>query len=155
MNEPVPENQFALNACQALINGIGGMIIRLLPIFVIGVVQGIRFGFLQRDYLFLAVGAFVSVMCSTYYAGVGIARISGREKQAWMFFAICSGWLPYLFLMYIIFYRAVWALVRLFSTFSWSALFGALAFFVIGLSAIRRFGTITDVVRSVGETLDA
>jgi positive regulator of sigma E activity len=151
MNEFVTKDELGLSTHRLMAVALARLFFGLFTVLVIAIVQGFHFGFRQRDYLFLALGAAVSFVCAFAYSCVGIARANGREKQAWMFFAICSGWLPYLFLMYVIFYRGAWALVRLFSSFSWSALFAALVFIAVGLFAIRYLQTITDVVRNVRE----
>ena len=155
MSESVTADELGLSTYRWTVAALARLFFGLFAVFLIAMVQGFHFGFRQRDYLFLALGAAISFICAFAYSCVGIARANGRGKKIWMFFAICSGWLPYLFLMYVIFYRGAWALVRSFSTFSWRALFAAFVFIAVGLFTIRHLQTVTDIVRSVRETVDA
>ena len=155
MNELVEKNALKLSTQRLMVTAFVRLFFGLFAVFVFGVVQGLRLGFRERDYLFLMFGSAASYFLAFAYGCVGIARANGRGKQTWMFYAIWSGILPYLFLMYLIFYRGGWALVRLFSAFSWSDLSAAFVFIVIGLFTIRHLQTITDVVRIVREIIEA
>ncbi|MDB6124066.1 MAG: hypothetical protein JWQ71_3059 [Pedosphaera sp.] len=155
MSEPVAKDELGLSSQRLIAAVLVRLLFGFLALFSIAVGQGLHFGFAQRDYLFLALGAAVSIICVFAYGCVGIARANGRKKHLWMLFAICSGWLPYLFVMYVIFYRGVWAFVHLFSAFSWSASFGALVFIILGLFTMRHLQKLTDVVRIIRESIEA
>lgn len=126
---------------------VAGLLLGFGVILVFALIQGIRFGFGHRDYLLLACGAVFSFACCVAYNRMGVLRAKGSPKRSWMFLAIWCGPLPYLFIAYIVFYRGVWSLIRLFSKFSIESLCSALAFIFVGAFIIRDFAKLTDVAR--------
>jgi hypothetical protein len=155
MDDVTPENELGVTAQRLMTDAATKIMLGFLVVFITAIVQGSRYGFGKRDYLFLAFGSVVSFISAFAYGLVGVMRAYGHPKQLWMYPAIWSGWLPYAFIVYLVFYRGLWALVQLFSAFSVSSLLGALAFTVIGFFTIRHLQTITDIVRYVRQALEA
>ena len=116
-----------------IIAAIARFFLSTVVVFLFAIVQGFRFGFLQRDYALLALGSVVSVIGA---------------------FAFVSGLLPYFFTLYLIAYRGLWRLLHVFRTFSLAPCLSAVTFTIIGFIAIRHLQTITDLTRSARQFQD-
>lgn len=155
MIETIAESDLASSTHRLTTFSLARLFLGLLAIVIVALLQVFSTGFSASSFSFVAFGALASLVCSFGYACVGIARSNGREKRLWMLFAICSGWFPYLFLMYVAFYQGMWSLIREFSTFSWATLFIGLGFTFFGLFTLKHLQTITDVVRAVRESMES
>lgn len=143
-----PQIYTALTKCAASL-----LVVLLVP-FVVGVVQGIRYGFGARDYTFLVLGAVVSFVCSLAYSHVATERARGSSKRAWMFFAVLSGWIPFAFAAYLFFYRGLWGFVHIFPEFQLSSALSAILFTLAGYFACREFYRITEMHRIIEDVVE-
>jgi hypothetical protein len=143
MNSLYPSEHFGLEMQRSLTGFVSRFLICMVPVLLVGAIQGFRFGFHSADYLFLVSGSVLSVVATFFYALVGILKAYGRTRQFWMFPAVWAGFIPYLFVVYLAFVRGLWGFVGLFSHFTLSSLIAAVIFTLIGLVAIQSLHMIT------------
>ncbi len=58
-------------------------ILPLLVIFIVSVIQGFRFGFLNSDYLLLSLGSLISIVLIFGYGALSRAALDGA-RRSWM-----------------------------------------------------------------------
>jgi hypothetical protein len=139
-----PSEAFGIAMQRVMNRHLANFLLILLPVLVFGFVQCIRYGFGQKDYGFLAVGSFVSIMLTLGYGLVAICEAYGTPRRLWMYLAVWGGMLPYLFIVYLTFYRGVWGFIQsLLAISAWGMLSGVL-FTALGLFAINLLKLITD-----------
>jgi uncharacterized membrane protein YuzA (DUF378 family) len=122
-----------------------------LVVMGFAVLQGIRYGFLQQDYLVLVIGALASMAAMVAYALVGLQRLLGKPKAAWMAAAAAGGFIPYLYCCYLVFYRGVWRLADLRFGFALTPLLSALAFIILGYVALKYFYLLTELSKRIDQ----
>jgi hypothetical protein len=124
----------------------------IVPVFAILVfasVQGIRIGFRASDYIFLIIGSIVSIIAMFAYGMVPILRARGSPKPGWMKLAAVGRFFPFLFLLYIFFYRGLWPLASLLSGFSLTPVIKAIVFCGLGYRALNNFHKIREIDRAM------
>jgi uncharacterized membrane protein YesL len=119
------------------------LFLSIFPVFVFGVIQGFRYGFLSNDYLGLVIGSVVTVLAASFYGSVCIMEPFGRAQRFLIFFSVCICFIAYLFILYLAFVRGAWGFVKLFWDFNITSLFSAVIFIAIGHISIRHFHMIT------------
>jgi hypothetical protein len=124
----------------------------VLIILVFSIIQGIRFGLGTSDYVWLFLGSIVSVIAMFTYGMVPILLARGSPKRGWMRLAALGGNLPYLFLLYIFFYRGLWSIASLFSGFSFIPVLKAIVFCGLGYRALKNFHKITEIAMATLRT---
>jgi len=149
MNTVFPSEEFGIEMQRSMSGFFSRFLLCLFPIFCVGVYKGFSVGFYQSDYLLLALGAPISYILAFAYGLVGILEAYGKPRKLWMYPAVWLGFVPYLFVVYLTFYRGVWSLVSLIWNFSWMALIAALIFTLIGFLAIRPLHMITEFCRRI------
>ena len=123
-----------------------------MPLFVItvfAVVQSLRYGFRASDYLILIVGSILTTLLAFAYTLVSVMRANGSPKKTWMAFAAFGGFFPYVFFLYLFFYRGLWALSGLLNGFSVRPILKMIVFSILGYYALRQFYRITEIGRIV------
>jgi hypothetical protein len=139
-----PSENFGIAMQRVMGRHLANFLLILLPVLFFGLVQGFRYGFGQKDYGFLAVGSFISVVLTLGYGVVAICEAYGTPRRLWMYLAVWGGMLPYLFIVYLTFYRGVWGFIQSLLTINaWGMLSGVL-FAALGLFAISLLKLITD-----------
>jgi len=150
MSSPQADHQPVAFASQRqMADTIGRSSVPLLCVIGFAVVQGFRFGFLQRDYVVLLIGALVSMAAMVAYALVGLQRLLGKPKALWMAVASAGGFIPYLYCCYLVFYRGVWRLASLRFGFALTPFLSAVAFAILGFVALKHFYLLTELSKSV------
>lgn len=118
----------------------------LAVVFAFAVVQLIRFGN-RHDYLFIVLG---SPLCAAAIMGFGMLPELDRGQKSWSLFLVSqSGWLPYFFGCYLIFYRGFWRMRTLLTHFSFEYLAARLLFVVLGWYMLKWFWLLTEYVKRV------
>lgn len=152
MHQPNPGPQFGKEAAQLMANYLTGFSFPMIVVFLVGLVQGIRFGFDTNDYLFLLLGSFSSVVCAFIFSMIGIRKAAG--KPVWTFPALVLGNLPYLFLIYLAFYRGIWGGISLLWGFSLMGLLAAAVFILVGFAAIKLLVKIAEANNRILDILE-
>lgn len=152
MSSPQADRQALAHAAQRQMSEtMGRSSVPLLTIVGFAVVQGIRNGFMQRDYLVLVIGALVSMAAMVAYAIVGIRRLLGKPKAPWMFLASAGGLIPYLYCCYLVFYRGIWRLADLRFGFALTPVLSGIAFALLGYLALKHFYLLTELSKTVDQ----
>ena len=139
-----PSENFGIAMQRVMNRHLANFLLILLPVLFFGLVQGLRYGFGQKDYGFLTIGSFVSIVLALGYGIVAICEAYGTPRRLWMYLAVWGGMLPYLFIVYLTFYRGVWGFIQsLLAISAWGMLSGVL-FTALGLFAISFLKLITD-----------
>ena len=121
-------------------------LLALAAVFVFAAISLLRHG-LVGDYLFLLVGSIFSAAAIVAYA---FSAFAPKGRKSWLLAGIAfSGFIPYLFGSYLVFYRGFWRLKDLFATFSMLTIFKAACFVLIGYMVVSGIYKITEFVRMV------
>jgi len=70
----------------------------------------------------------------------------GNEKKLWHPIASLGGFVPYLWSVYVVFYRGVWNSI---SDFSWMQLAAGLFYVLVGYGFLRSFWVLTELYKSI------
>ncbi len=151
MNTLNPSEQFYPEILRSISALISRFLVCIAPVFLIGIVQGFRYGFHSADYLFLVIGSLISGVATFFFGLVGIVEAYDRTRRLWMFPAACAGILPFLFVVYLAFVRGLWSFVGLFSHFTLDSLFASIFFTLIGFLAIRPLDKIAELCSRIGK----
>jgi hypothetical protein len=95
------------------------------------------------------VGSIVSVIAMFGYGMAIILHAHGTPKSAWKGLVAFSGFLPYLFFLYVFFYRGLWSFDALTNGFSFRPILRAIVFCILSYSALKEFYKITEIGKVV------
>jgi hypothetical protein len=112
-------------------------------VFIFASFQMLRFGTVH-DYLFLAIGACLS---GTAIFGHGFIPVLDRGRRSWLLtFLALSGFIPYGFGCYLVFYRGFWGLQGLFARFAVGGLLACALFVFLGYQVVNGMYLLTELV---------
>jgi len=123
----------------------------LVPLvtLVFAVVQGVRSGVMQSDYLWLAISGLVCTGTVLGYHLVVIMFASSTRRPRWFALPLLGGVLPGVLGFYLFGMRGIWQLVQLREGFSLEILLSGLMFSVMGgllLGSMRRLTELSQEV---------
>jgi hypothetical protein len=127
----------------------------MLIVLTVGLIQGIRLGFDQKDYACLIIGSLSSTVLLLFYVASAVCDLYGISRP-WL--ASCSSlgeYVPYLFALYLTFYRGWWGVISQFWDFSVLGLLSAAFFLFIGTVAIILLEKLTTESRKAKRFGDA
>jgi hypothetical protein len=117
-------------------------------VFLFAMGRIIKFGNVH-DYLILAVGSCLSGMIIFAY---GLLVFGDREKKSWPRALLAfSGFIPYVFGCYLVFYKGFWQSKGLFASFSARGLVARLVFVILGYQVVNGFYRVTEFVDKVAK----
>jgi len=148
-----PSENFGIAMQRVMGRHFAKFLLLLLPILLFGVLQGFRYGFNHKDYGFLVVGAFVSIALALGYGTVSVCEAYGRPRRIWMYVAVWGGMLPYLFIVYLAFYRGAWGIIQSLLSLHVVGMISGVLFLVLGLFAISALKSITDCSENISALL--
>ncbi len=128
--------------------GNRAMLVPLVTL-VFGVVQGVRFGIMQSDYLWLAISGLVCTGTVLAYHLVVVMFASSTRRPRWFALPLLGGVLPFVLGFYLFGMRGVWKLVHLREGFSTEVFLSGLVFSVMGgllLGSMRRLTELSQEV---------
>ena len=97
----------------------------------------------------LLVGALLSGLVLFAYSALVFAD---TRRKSWLLASLAfSGFIPYLFGTYLVFYRGVWSLRPLLSSFSFAVLVEGLFFLITGYAIVLAIYHMTELSRAVKE----
>jgi hypothetical protein len=119
----------------------------LIVILVFALVEFFRHGIFVRDYIFLFIGSLMSILCLILYGsflhGLQTKTIKRGQKSWLNFFLVSTIWVPYLFTVYLVFYRGIWQLTNLLHGFSILIVISSAFFIFVGLKLINVLEPLT------------
>lgn len=118
----------------------GKAITPLIFVLIYSIVQLIRFGN-KSDYLLLLIGCILSVMA---VVGFGYTIVNKTRSFIHMLLAL-SGFIPYLFGIYLVFVSGFWSLKELTNGFSIIVILKAIVFIFFGYRLVSKFYQITEI----------
>jgi hypothetical protein len=130
--------------------------IALFVLFLYSLIQLIRSRG-NGDYLIIFLGSILSGIAIFIFLIVLMASIEKKKgtltnKLSLMaFFSSQTGWLIWLYCVFIVFYKGIWSLIGLFHGFSLGLIFEAFLFVWLGYKVISNFSKITDLERAISE----
>lgn len=119
-------------------------------LFVYGIAGMIRYGPLASDHLFVVAGAAVSAVAMLSHGVRAILRAAGRRRRRWMGLATLGSFFPYLYGVYVTFFRGLGGMQRAWGGSAWDVL-AAGVFVVLGAWLLRACWKLTEVVRLAEE----
>lgn len=123
-------------------------IIPLSLVFIFAVIQIIRIDFFESDYGLLLLGSLLSIVSVFCYTMTGyIYGASGRKSYLAMLLTI-SGFIPWAFGSYLVFYRGFWSLLELRNGFEIMIIAKSIFFILIGYFIVSNFYKIIEADKS-------
>lgn len=123
-------------------------IIPLFLVLIFAIVQTIRIGFSASDNSILLIGSLLSVVSVFGYTMAGyVYGASGRKSYIAMLLAL-SGFVPWAFGSYLVFYRGVWSLRELQNGFDLMIIVLSVFFILVGYFIVSNFYKITEADKS-------
>lgn len=117
-------------------------------VFLFALFQIMRFGNVH-DYLFLAIG---SCLSGAAIFGHGFIPLLDRGQKSWLLtFVSLSGFIPYGFGCYLVFYRGFWGLRQLFVGFTIAGLLACILFVVSGYRLVNGMYLLTELVEKASK----
>jgi hypothetical protein len=148
-----PGENFGIAMQRVMGRHLANFLLILLPVLLFGLIQGFRHGFAEKDYAFLAVGSFASIALALGYGIVSVCEAYGTPRRLWMYLAVWGGILPYLFIVYLTFYRGVWGFIQNLLAFNTIGILSGVIFVVLGICAINSLKHITDCAGQISALL--
>jgi len=112
-------------------------------------VQAFRFGVGASDYLWIMAGSIIGFLCVNLYFSDIESTLEGKNKGPLAFLVAPLGLLTWAFLVYLFFYRGLWALADIFAGEIVWPILKALFFGGLSYRAVRKFDKLTSIERKV------
>jgi hypothetical protein len=117
-------------------------------VLIFALFQALRFGNVH-DYLFLAVG---SCLSGAAIFGHGFIPMLDRGRKSWLLtFLALTGFVPYAFGCYLVFYRGFWGLRELFVRFTIAGLLACILFVVLGYQVVNGMYLLNELVEKASK----
>lgn len=125
----------------------GEMFWPFVAISVFAIVQAIRFGLSEFDYLWLILGSVAAIGGGALYSLDIRMSAEGTKGGAWRRLVAPVGLLTYIFILYLFLYRGLWSLASLMNGFSYRPILRAIVFAGLSLYALKKFHQLTEMER--------
>lgn len=126
----------------------------LMPLSIIiiySAVQLFRKEYGRMDYAILIIGSIVSIV-GFYALTFDILIYSIKKKQSWFASMLAlAGFIPYLFALYLIFYKGLWSLKELRGGFSLMVLAGIVVYVIFGVVVLYEIYRLSEIARNVSD----
>src|SRR3990167_9894216 len=109
----------------------GKVLAPLFLVLIFSLIQLFRLGFSRSDYLALLIGSILSTVVVFLYALLPTLFPAGKKSLIASLIAF-SDFIPYLFSIYLVFYKGLWNLRLLSDDFSFITIFSSAFFILVG-----------------------
>jgi len=142
---------YSTSEVQAILSELGGKIgFPCFMAFIYGLIRVIRFHLSEWQGLTILIGATLSLM-GTIAHSISIIKFKKDEKSWLGVFLSLSGFFPYLFGCFLVFYKGFWSFKYLLISFSFWKLISPAIWILLGYRIVSQFHLMTELGRSIDE----
>jgi hypothetical protein len=128
----------------------GKAIASCFVIVVVSLLQLIHIGYADK-YIFIMVGAIVSPVAMLMYL-MQVVKHSGMGKRGFIPMLIAvSGFIPYLFGCYLVFYEGIWNLKSIFNGFSFTVILRSAYYVFFGYAVLMGIYKVSELGKAIDD----